>query len=147
VTGDPLQYEPSAEPIDTAPRGYLFLSKENEALLRDTLTRTGVELGEYDDLILRWLATWEFGTVAVVASWIARAARFGSAKSANHLVHDARAKSPADDADGDNPITPVESPGARYASAKQTRAALRRRQDASGTGRGPDDVAQLGRRA
>jgi hypothetical protein len=52
VTGDPLQYEPSAEPIDTAPRGYLFLSKENEALLRDTLTRTGVELGEYDDLIL-----------------------------------------------------------------------------------------------
>jgi hypothetical protein len=37
------------------------------------------------------------------------------------------------------------SAGARYASAKQTRAALRRHQDPSGTGRGPDDVAQLGR--
>jgi hypothetical protein len=37
--------------------------------------------------------------------------------------------------------------GARYVSAKQTRAALRRRQDVSGTGRGPDDVAEPGQGA
>jgi hypothetical protein len=35
--------------------------------------------------------------------------------------------------------------GARYASAKQTRAAQRRHHDPSGTGRGPDDVEEPGR--
>jgi hypothetical protein len=43
------------------------------------LASAGVELGKYDDVILHWLAKWEFGTAAVVTSWITRAARFGSA--------------------------------------------------------------------
>jgi hypothetical protein len=42
--------------------------------------------------------------------------------------------------------SPIVSAGARYASAKQTRAALRRHQGVSGTGRGPDDVAEPGHR-
>jgi hypothetical protein len=65
LTSDPLQYQPSTKPIDQEPRGYPFLSKENEALLRTTLVDARVELGEYDDLILRWIAKGEFGTVAV----------------------------------------------------------------------------------
>jgi hypothetical protein len=73
--------------MDSEPRGYLFLSKENEALLRDTLTRTGVELGEYDYLILHWLAAWEFSTVALVASWVTTAAHFGLASVADDLVY------------------------------------------------------------
>jgi hypothetical protein len=145
MTPDPVRYEPITEPVDHEPRGCLFLGKESEALLRTTLAEAGVELGEYDDLILRWLAMWEFGTVAVVASWIIRAARSGSANTTDDLVQRTPANSPAHDADRDCMIeTRPVSAGARYASAKQTRAALRRRQDASGTGRGPD-VAEPGR--
>jgi hypothetical protein len=68
MSGDPMRYEPSTEPIDHEPRGWSYLAKENEALLRGTLASAGVELGKYDDLILHWLAKWEFGTVAVVTS-------------------------------------------------------------------------------
>jgi hypothetical protein len=146
VTGDPPQYKPSTEPIDCEPPGYPFLCKENEALLRGTIATAGVRLGEYDDLILRWAAKGEFGTVAGVASWVTRTARSGSPNVADDLVLGAPVDSQARDADRDRMIeTPVESPVARYASAKQTRAALRRRRDPSGTGRGPDDVAQIGR--
>jgi hypothetical protein len=146
VTTDPVRYEPSTEPIDREPRGYPYLSKENEALLRDTLAAAGVELGAYDDLILRWLAKWEFGTVAVVASWITRAERFGSASAADEASLSAPASPQARSPVRDGTIaTPAVSPGARYASARQTPAALRRRQDASGTGRGPDGQAEHGR--
>jgi hypothetical protein len=142
LTGDPLRYQPSTKPIDREPRGYPFVRKENEALLRTTLVDARVEHGEYD-LILRWIAKGEFGTAAVVASWIAQASRYGTSNTADNIIHSAPADPQARDADRDRLIeTPVESPVARYASAKQTRAALRRRQDASGTGRGPDDVAQ-----
>jgi hypothetical protein len=134
-------YQPSTKPIDREPLGHPFLSKENEALLRTTLVDARVvEFGECD-LILRWIAKGEFGTVAVVASWITRASRYGSSNTADNIVHSAPSDPQARDADRDRMIeTPVESPVARYASAKQTRAALRRRQDASGTGRGPDVV-------
>jgi hypothetical protein len=145
MSADPVRYEPSTEPIDREPRGYPYLSKENEALLRDTLATAGVELGEWDDLILRWLAKWEFGTVAVVASWIVRTARSGPASAGGESSLAASASlQPRTPAPDGTVGTPAVSAGARYASAKQTRAALRRHQDAWGTGRGPDGVAEHG---
>src|SRR5215207_4257417 len=118
MNADPVRYEPSTEPIDREPRSYPFLSKENEALLRETLAAAGVELGEYDDLILRWLAKWEFGTVAVVASWITRAERFGSANAAEESSLSALASPQARSPERDGTILlPAVAPGARYASA------------------------------
>ena len=38
----------STEPIDREPRGYPYLAKENEALLRAMLASAGVELGKYE---------------------------------------------------------------------------------------------------
>jgi hypothetical protein len=146
MSAEPVHYEPSTEPIDREPRGYPFLAKENEALLRDTLANAGVELGEWDDLILRWLAKWEFGTVAVVASWIVRTAQSGPPGSAGEASLAASASVQARTPALNGTVgTPAVSAGARYASAKQTPAALRRRQDASGTGRGPDGQAEHGR--
>ncbi|MFI6249013.1 hypothetical protein [Streptomyces sp. NPDC051016] len=43
-------------------------------VLRDTLAAAGVELGAYEHLIIDWLSHWEWATVAVIASWVARAA-------------------------------------------------------------------------
>jgi hypothetical protein len=42
-----------------------------KAALEDALR--GIELGEFDERILRWLAGWDTSTVATVISWIARA--------------------------------------------------------------------------
>ncbi|MFI1767493.1 hypothetical protein ACH41H_36350 [Streptomyces sp. NPDC020800] len=44
------------------------------AVLRDTLAAAGVDLGAYERLIIDWLSRWEWATVAVIASWVARAA-------------------------------------------------------------------------
>lgn len=57
------------EPLDHRP------SAEQETILRDILTTGGVELGAYDERILRWFATFaDWGTFAVIASWVQRAA-------------------------------------------------------------------------
>ncbi|MER6350644.1 hypothetical protein ABT186_02010 [Streptomyces sp. NPDC001634] len=56
------------EPVDYRPHA------EQETILRATLTAAGVELGAYDERIVQWLAGWGWGTVAVIASWIGRAA-------------------------------------------------------------------------
>jgi hypothetical protein len=122
MTADAARYEPSTKPIDREPRGYPYLAKENEALLRDTLATAGVKLGEWDDLILRWLAKWEFGTIAVVASWVTRASRSQSASAADELFLGASASPQARSPERDGTIgTPAVSPGARYASGNQTR--------------------------
>lgn len=71
MTADPPHIP--AGPIDTEPIGFRP-SREQEAILRDLLAAAGVELGAYDERIARWLAGWEWGTVAVIASWIQRAA-------------------------------------------------------------------------
>lgn len=58
-----------AEPIDYRP------SAEQEAILRSILAAAGVELGAYDERIVRWFAQLaDWSTFAVVASWIRRAA-------------------------------------------------------------------------
>lgn len=63
-----------AGPIDTCPVGFRP-SAEQEAILRGVLAAAGVELGAYDERILRWLAEFaDWGTFAVIASWIVRAA-------------------------------------------------------------------------
>jgi hypothetical protein len=71
MTADPPNIP--AGPIDTEPIGFRP-SREQEAILRDLLAAAGVELGAYDERIVAWLAGWEWSTVAVIASWIVRAA-------------------------------------------------------------------------
>jgi len=61
-------------PIDNEPRGFRP-GDEQEAILRDTLRAAGVELGEYDERIVKWLTGWEWSTVATIASWVERARR------------------------------------------------------------------------
>jgi hypothetical protein len=58
-----------SEPLDYRPHA------EQEAILRDTLAGAGVELGAYDERIVRWFAGYaDWSTFAVIASWIQRAA-------------------------------------------------------------------------
>jgi cell division protein YceG involved in septum cleavage len=71
MTADPPNIP--AGPIDTEPIGFRP-SREQEAILRDLLAAAGVELGAYDERIATWLAGWDWSTVAVIASWIQRAA-------------------------------------------------------------------------
>lgn len=60
-------------PIETEPLNYRPRA-EQEAILRDTLHAAGVELGAYDERIVRWFAQFaDGGTFTVIASWIARA--------------------------------------------------------------------------
>lgn len=57
------------EPIDYRPHA------EQEVILRDILAAAGVELGAYDERIVEWFAQFaDWGTFAVITSWIARAA-------------------------------------------------------------------------
>ena len=53
-----------------------FVGPEPRAeLLRDTLSAAGVELGEWDRAILRWLAGLDAQTIAPVIGWVSRAGR------------------------------------------------------------------------
>ena len=53
-----------------------FVGPEPRAeLLRDTLSAAGVELGEWDRAILRWLAGLDVQTIAPVIGWVSRAGR------------------------------------------------------------------------
>lgn len=57
------------EPLDHRP------SAEQEAILRSVLDAAGVELGAYDERIVQWFAAFaDWGTFAVIASWVQRAA-------------------------------------------------------------------------
>lgn len=61
-------------PINDRPDGFEEYAVQ-AAVLRDTLTGAGVELGAYERQIIDWLSRWEWATVAVIASWVARAAQ------------------------------------------------------------------------
>lgn len=61
-----------AGPVDKEPIGFR-INDEQAAVLRDTLTAAGIELGEYERKIVDWLAKWEWATVATICSWVARA--------------------------------------------------------------------------
>jgi len=61
------------EPLDYPTSGVFPLALEREATLRAVLAAAGVELGAYDERILRWLAqTSDWSTFAVITSWIQR---------------------------------------------------------------------------
>jgi hypothetical protein len=60
-------------PVSEAPSG--FMPDEGQAILiRNALVQAGVELGEYDERMVKWLAGWDWSTVATIGSWIGRAA-------------------------------------------------------------------------
>ncbi|MEV7684492.1 hypothetical protein [Streptomyces bungoensis] len=61
-------------PVDTEPTGF-YARDAQAAVLRETLTASGVDLGAYDLGLIDWLAGWEWGTVAVIIAWVARAAQ------------------------------------------------------------------------
>jgi hypothetical protein len=71
MTADPFNIPTGpihTEPLDHRP------SAEQETILRSILADAGVELGAYDERILRWLAQFaDWGTFAVIASWVRRA--------------------------------------------------------------------------
>ena len=50
------------------------MAPHSRRLLVQALEAAGVELGAYDERIAAWLAGWEPHTVAVIASWVIRAA-------------------------------------------------------------------------
>lgn len=51
-----------------------FTSRDDRLeLLQDTMRAAGVELGEWDLVVLRWLADLDIQTVAAVAGWVQRA--------------------------------------------------------------------------
>jgi hypothetical protein len=53
-----------------------FAGPEPQAeLLRDTLSAAGVDLGQWDRAILRWLAGLDVQTIAPVIGWVSRAGR------------------------------------------------------------------------
>jgi hypothetical protein len=61
-------------PVERMPAGFATAS-EREAILRQVLGDAGVQLGAYDEVTVRWLATGpDWWTFATVVSWIQRAA-------------------------------------------------------------------------
>lgn len=68
-----MAYEIPTGRVDERPDGFREFA-DQAAVLRDTLAASGVELGEYEQLIVNWLSHWDWATVAVIASWVARGA-------------------------------------------------------------------------
>lgn len=65
---------PEFGPIHTPPTGFRPDHEQYAALLAPL---GGIELGDYDDTILRWLAGWDWSTVATVVSLLHRARAAG----------------------------------------------------------------------
>jgi hypothetical protein len=59
-------------PVDQPPTGYTPATEQQEVLLH-ALHTASIQLGTYDEVILRWVAGWDWPTVAVITSWITRA--------------------------------------------------------------------------
>lgn len=63
------------EPLDYPTANYPTAA-DREAILRDTLQAAGVQVGDYDDRIIRWFADYaDWSTFAVMTSWVQRAAQ------------------------------------------------------------------------
>lgn len=70
-----------------APREALASSThQNAQLITETCETWGVELGEYDRQLIRWLGGWETETCLVVAGLVERAARAGRRAGARAAV-------------------------------------------------------------
>jgi hypothetical protein len=61
------------EAVDERPAGYREPG-EQAAILQDVLAAVGVDLGDYDRDIIHWVSFWDWSTIAVIASWVARGA-------------------------------------------------------------------------
>ena len=70
---------PEVRAITALPPGTGQWKAASRGMLTEALAAAGVELGAYDERIAAWLAGWEPHTVAVIASWITRAAAGGPA--------------------------------------------------------------------
>lgn len=64
-------------PVEVAPPGFVP-AVEQERILAELLS--GVELGDWDQRMVRWLAGWDAATVLTIASWIVRARGRGPAR-------------------------------------------------------------------
>ena len=64
-------------PVEVAPPGFVGTA-EQERILAEVLA--GVELGAWDQRMVRWLAGWDAATVLTIASWIVRARDKGPAQ-------------------------------------------------------------------
>jgi hypothetical protein len=71
-------------PLETSSQALLALRPDDGSfdgqepraeLLRDTLSAAGVDLGEWDQAILRWLAGLDVQAIAPVIGWVSRAGR------------------------------------------------------------------------
>lgn len=62
-----------AGPIETRPDGFHAVGAQAQ-IITDTLTAAGIELGTYEKDTVSWLSCWDWASVAVIASWVARAA-------------------------------------------------------------------------
>lgn len=60
-------------PIDARPDGFHDVAAQAQ-IITDTLTAAGIELGTYERDTISWLSCWDWASVAVIASWVARAA-------------------------------------------------------------------------
>lgn len=70
IPSTPIDREPLNYPTDHYPT-----AAEREAILRDTFSAAGLELGAYDERIAHWLTeTADWSTFAVITSWVKRAA-------------------------------------------------------------------------
>lgn len=63
------------QPGETPDQWRARIGNDREAALLEALD--GLELGEHDRRIVRWLSGWEPSTVAAVVSWIYRARQAG----------------------------------------------------------------------
>ncbi len=61
-------------PVEVAPPGFVS-AVEQERILAEVLA--GVELGAWDQRMVRWLAGWDAATVLTIVSWIVRARGMG----------------------------------------------------------------------
>jgi hypothetical protein len=78
VTGQPLgPFATSSEALlALRPGDGSFVGRESRfSLLQEALDEAGVKLGEWDMVVLRWLANLDVQTVAVITGWVSRARR------------------------------------------------------------------------
>ncbi|GAA2630083.1 hypothetical protein [Streptomyces axinellae] len=63
-------------PIESSPTDYMP-NADQRALVRETLTNAGVELGSWDERMVEWVGGWDWTVVAVIVSWLRRASQGG----------------------------------------------------------------------
>ena len=69
-----------------------FVGRESRfGLLQEALDEAGVKLGEWDMVVLRWLANLDVQTVAVITGWVSRARRADGASEDSRRLGEIRA--------------------------------------------------------